>query len=437
MTNKNTNIKTISISILTTEPLFWTTCAPLFFEIILNNYQWKKNNTTYQFSLKKYSDSDICKGKLISNNIDVLLIPGGGIGDGHSISKGFTLSPRTRKWKKQIQKYIKNGGGCIGICGGASLITSLSTGESTKPTTFIERQYNKSSLEISETISYYKHLALPLFNLFQYKHPENIGTTAYVFSYKPGETTNGKQIYSGGIPIDYTINQNHPIFKDYNSKTIRMRWWGGQALIVPEKTDRTITTIATYPKQELHEQQNTQIHAWKYMGGISGLITGFTKALDFIKNNNLHLSEVPMLTYYFAGTWKPTNTFVKSDLANRPAITTEIYPNKNKGRITLCTSHPEYMIWYDGYIKENTDESFNCLATGFYQWKDVKPFTQPDDYQITHTWWLVRRLIAWTGKVPDSDLPPIEKQKLTSEQRKILKNNIYWNGTLYNQIKNI
>jgi hypothetical protein len=429
--------KTIKVAILEAEPLFWTTCATRFFKIILNNYQWKKNNTIYRFSTQNISDKDIIKNKLISTNIDVLVIPGGGIGDGLAISKGYKTSLKTRKWKKHIKTFIKQGGGCIGFCGGASLITPLSMGPERKPTTFVERQYNKSSLDISAITSYYKYLAFPLLYLFQKNHPEKIGTTAYVFSFEPGMTRDNQRIHSGGTPLDFIINKNHPIFMDYPDKILRIRWWGGQALLLPEKPDRDITILATYPSKELHEQKATKIHAWRYIGGIHGLIISFFKALIFIKNNALPLSETPMLTYYFAGNWEHTNTLITSDLANRAAITTEIYPNENKGRITLCTPHPEYMIWYNGQIQEKDDNNFNCLATGLYQWKDIDPFQKPYDIQITHTWWFVRRLIAWTGKIPDVDLPPIEQQLLRSKEKELLQKNIFWDGTPYNQIMNI
>ena len=123
MPTNTPSTKEIKIALLIAEPFFWKTNAPLFFKIILHNYTWTKKNNTYQFKLHEYSDKDIRNGKLITDNIDILVIPGGGIGDGHSISKGFKLLPTTKKWKKNIQQYIKNGGGCLGICGGTSLIT--------------------------------------------------------------------------------------------------------------------------------------------------------------------------------------------------------------------------------------------------------------------------------------------------------------------------
>jgi hypothetical protein len=436
-TNKIRKNQEIKVAILKAEPLFWKTCALRFFRIILDKYQWVKNSKKYIISTHFINDIDILKGELLSSHYDVLLIPGGGVGDGHSISKGFKLSIKTKKWKKQIQNFIKNGGGCIGFCGGASLITQLSMGEKRKPTTFVERQYNKSSLNISCVLSYYKYLAFPLFYPFQYNHPERIGTTAYVFSYEPGETKDGKRIHCGGVPLEFKINKNNPIFSDYPSNNLRIRWWGGQALIAQKKQDRHLKILATYPKTELHKNEFTKIHAWRYVGGISGLIKAFFKALKFIKKNKLKLIEFPMLTYYFAGDWIITNKLIKSDLANRPAITTEIYPNEKEGRITLCTAHPEYMIWYGGAIREQNNSNFHCLANGLYQWYDIEKINDTIIENITKTWWVVRRLVAWTGKVPDNELPPIEQQKLSKKDMIYLSKNIYWDGTLLNQMNNI
>jgi len=434
--NKKDN-KLVKVAILDAEPLFWKTCAKRFFSAILDNYKWTKNNTNYKISINFLSDGDIIEGKLKKPYYDVLLIPGGGIGDGHSISKGFKFSLKTRKWKRKIQEFIKEGGGCIGFCGGASLITSLTTGENRKPTTFVERQYNNSSLDISCIKTYYNHLAFPLFNLFQWKHPERIGTTAYVFSFEPGITKDGKRIHTGGVPIDFNVNNNNPIFSDYTNDNIRIRWWGGQALVIPKNPDREVKILLNYPKIDLYQNKSTKIHAWKYTGGIMGLTSAFLKALIYIKNNKLNLSELPMLTYYFAGNWELTDKIIKSDLANRPAITTEIYPNDNKGRITLCATHPEYMIWQNGIIKEKDYRKFNCLATGLYQWKNINKLSDPIDENITHTWWLVRRLVAWTAKVPDGDMPHIIKEKLSKKKMEILSKNIFWDGSLKNQMENI
>lgn len=433
----NKSSKTIKVAILEAEPLFWATCAKRFFSVILDDYQWTKNNTTYKITTTLLSDKDILKGELTTSNFDVLLIPGGGVGDGHSIMKGFNSSLKVRRWKAKILDFVEMGGGCVGFCGGTSLITPLSMGEHRKPTTFVERQYNKSSLGISCVTSYYKYLAFPLFYMFQWNHPEKIGTTAYVFSFEPGITQDGKRIHSGGVPIDFKINRNDPIFRDYPDDTLRIRWWGGPALLVPKNLDRELSIVAKYPEVDLYENDATRIHAWKYVGGVHGLLFAFFKALKFIKKHKLNLLEFPMLTYHFAGDWKLTDKIIESDLANRPAITTEIYPNEHKGRIILCTTHPEYMIWWDGQIKEKNEKKFHCLADGLYQWNNIGKLGKSIDENVTHTWWVVRRLIAWAAKTPDNDLPPIVKQKVSENDMSLLSKNIFWDGTLQNQIENI
>jgi hypothetical protein len=430
-------VKLIRVAILAEEPLFWETCALHFFPVILNEYEWTTHNITYRIHTSFIYDKDIRKGKLNTSNYDVLLIPGGGVGDGHSIMKGFTFLPSVKKWKKKIQDFVKAGGGCIGFCGGASLITNLSTGSDRSPTTFVERSYNKSSLGVSCVTSYYKHLAFPLLYPFQRAHPENVGTTAYVFSFAPTKTEDGRFLHTGGVPIDFHLSKDHPLFLDFPHETERIRWWGGQALIVPENPGREITILARYPNKELHENKATQIHAWTYTGGIHGLLFALCKAFRYIKAEHISLRNLLMCTYYFAGTWRLTDKFIESGLAGRPSMTAELYPNENKGRIILCTAHPEYMVWLDGHIEEHPKQRFICLADGLYRWKQIGPLSESLDDEMTHTWWIVRRFIAWVGKVPDNHLPPIEKQKISGEAKKILSKNIYWDGSLLNVMENI
>jgi hypothetical protein len=109
-----------------------------------------------------------------------------------------------------------------------------------KPRTFLERQYNKSSLKVSCVSSYYRTFAFPLFYPFQKKHPENIGAAAYVFSFAPGETIDGVRVHTGGAPLDFKLNIDHPIFSDFPYDSDRIRWWGGPALLVPETPDREL-----------------------------------------------------------------------------------------------------------------------------------------------------------------------------------------------------
>jgi len=433
--DESKNIQLIRVAILAEEPIGWGS-GKHFFPMILNNYTWTISNKTHKFIVKYIFDKDILMGRLNKSEFDVLLVPGGGVGDGQSIMKGFNFSSKVRKWKKNISKFIQEGGGYVGICGGTALLTDLKTQEK-KPRTFLEKQYNKSSLEVSCVSSYYRTYAFPLFYLFQKNYPEKIGAAAYVFSFAPGETVDGLRIHAGGVPLDFQISKDHPIFSGFTGDTQRIRWWGGPGLVVPENPDRNVKILARYPVKDLSEDKSIQIHAWKYVGGIHGLLFAFFKALKFIKKENDYLKNVFLYTYYFAGNWKLTDKIIKLDYSNKPSITAEIYPNENEGRILLCTSHPEYMIWWDGHIVEMENTGFTCLGTGLHKWQEIAPLSKTAKKELTYTWWIVRRFVAWAAKVSDEHLPPINMEEIADKDLSILSENIYWDGSLINQMKNI
>ena len=433
---KETEVKNIRVAILAEESLGWGS-GKHYFPVILDGYTWTSGGTSYKFSTNYMFDKDILNGKLNVSEYDVLLVPGGGVGDGEAITKGFNNSRKVRKWKKHICKFIKDGGGCVGICGGTALITGLIKEPGTTPTTFFERQYDKSSLGISCVTSYYKDLALPLFNLSQRKHPEKIGAMGYIFSFAPGETTDGARIHTGGVPIDFQIRKDNPIFSDFSKETLRIRWWGGPALIVPENPDREVTILLRYPVEEMSENKSTRIYAWRYMGGIRGIISGIFRAFKMVKNENDSLKNVPMYAFYLAGDWKQSDKLIELNYSNKPCMTAEIYPNENKGRILLCAAHPEYMIWWNGQIEEIDDSGFNCIGEGFHRWNNIDSLSKTVEDEFTYTWWVVRRITAWAAKVPDNHLPLISKGKITEDAKLILSENIFWDSSLIDQMKNI
>ena len=426
--------KIIRVAILAEEPLGWGS-GKHYFPMILN-YSWEKENIVYCFSSSYIYDKDILKGRLTTKDFDVLLVPGGGVGDGESIAKGFSHIPRVKKWKKMIASFIKDGGGYVGICGGTAMFTELET-KNKKPTTFLEKLYDKSAIGISQVKSYYKEIAFPLFYPFQYTHPETIGATAYIFSFAPGKTKDDTCIHTGGVPIDFEVNTDHPIFTGVDTKKVRIRWWGGPGLMPPEHHSNDVSVLAWYPDDALTDKTKTSIMAWRYKGRILGLFKGIWKAGRLIKETGEPFKHFLLYTYYLVGPWEKTDHRIDMDLAKKASITAETYPNENKARILLCTSHPEYMIWWDGEIKEEPVHKYHTMGEGFHRWHDIKPLSKTLSDEFTATWWLVRRFVAWTAKIPDKHLPPIEKGIMNEDVQKILSENIFWDGTIVNQMKNI
>jgi glutamine amidotransferase-like uncharacterized protein len=424
----------LRIAILAEEPLGWGS-GKHFFPIILQDYTWKTQNKIYTITTQYIYDTDIVSGRLNTAEFDVLLVPGGGVGDGQAVMKGFPFSRKINRWKKNISAFIQDGGGYVGICGGAALMTSLKT-EEEKPHSFLERLYNKSSLGVSCVSSYYTSIAFAFFYPFQKNHPEKIGAMAYVFSFAPGETVDGARVHTGGAPIDYQLCKNHPIFSDRPQDTQRIRWWGGPAFIVPQNPNRDVQVLARYPKQDISDNSSLRIHAWRYVGGLNGIFKGFLKAAAYIKKEKDSLKNLLLYTYYMLGDWQLTEKVIKLDYANKPAITAEEYPNEKKGRILLCSSHPEYMVWWNGHIIPVEEKKGTCLGLGLHQWKEIASFSKDASTELTHTWWMVRRFVAWAAKVPDDELPPVEKENVGKEESLLLKN-VFWDGSARNQMENI
>jgi hypothetical protein len=427
-------IKHIKVAILAEEPLGWSS-GKHYFPIILDNYTWKKKNITYKFTTTYLFDKDIVQGNLNVTHYDVLLVPGGGVGDAHAVMKGFTQLKKVRRWKNNISHFIKNGGGYVGICGGASLITELTTGPGRKPTTFLERQFNKSALDVSCVTSYYNYLAIPLFYPFQKKHPENVGASGFVFSFAPGHTLDGTSLYTGGVPVDFTLHNKQAIFSDVRDNKLRIRWWGGPAFQVPLNPDREVKVIARYPVNDFSQQPNTRIKSWIYVGGLHGLFLAFLKACRLIKKEQGNFKYILLYTYFLAGDWMSSDKYINLDFSNKPSMTMEIYPNKHQGRILLCAAHPQYLIWHGGRISENEGVGFHCLANGLHYWNEIAPLSDTGD-ELMNNWWLVRRMVAWAAKVPDHHMPPREKDQFNEKTKMLFKQNMC-SSTLLSQMKNI
>ena len=56
---------------------------------------------------------------------------------------------------------------------------------------------------------------------------------------------------------------------------------------------------------------------------------------------------------------------------------------------------------------------------------------------MTYNWWILRRLVAWIGKVPNTDLPPQELGEITEKMKEMILQPIFWDGSLIHQLKSI
>jgi hypothetical protein len=252
---------------------------------------------------------------------------------------------------------------------------------------------------------------IPVISRF-FGKPERVGQGAYY-------------IYNGwGLPLDVDINRDNPIFDDFLEDKRRIYWCAGPALAIPEETDHNITALAYYPELEISDNVSTQLHAWRYTGGILGIIKGFLKTILYGRSRSKRLIVPPALC--LATDWKKTDKIIQTHLANKPFMTMETYPNENEARVILCGGHPESYVWWGGYIKDMEDTNYNNFLSGFYYWVDRTPWDETVEDELSYNWWIVRRHVAWVSKkVPNNDLPPVYGCSQVSDVRPYNQSSIF------------
>jgi hypothetical protein len=425
----NADVKEVKVAILADEQLGWASGKELYIRI-LNNYQWTVGDKKYKFVTTEIYDEDILRGELTTKNYDVLLMPGAGVGDGESLVKGFfSPLPRVKKWKENIDNFVKSGGGYSGYCGGTMLATRLYK----DPGSFAGRVYDRGSLGFSEVKMYMGEESFGV---------RNVGAGMYICSNhtplnldKP-ENINKWELQQSGIPLDMQMINKHPIFDDYLKDECSIKWHGGPALIIPDDCQRNITVLAKYPEWEISENSSTRLHEWKYIGGPIDIIKGFFKAREIFKEYGKPLPPGAFATIAYSYDWEKTDKIVELNYSNKAGIVAEIYPNENHGRIVLNGLHPQFPIWFGGHIVEAEDTDKNSLLEGLFKWVDRVPWADTPEDELTYTWWIVRRSVAWAAKVPDNDLPPIYgpsqvcdfEQNMTTSEFKVYGNSEIANG---------
>ncbi|MEA2054295.1 MAG: BPL-N domain-containing protein [Candidatus Thermoplasmatota archaeon] len=94
-------------------------------------YSWENNGTKYEIIPVIIGRNDVIgKGKnaLTNENFDVFIVPG--------ISSPY-FDAYDLRWRKSVKEFVENGGGYIGICGGANL-ASMGFQEKLSPNTVLD-----------------------------------------------------------------------------------------------------------------------------------------------------------------------------------------------------------------------------------------------------------------------------------------------------------
>ena len=103
--------KNIRVALLYEQPLgsFIGTAKKVFPKIFQT--PWTVGNISYKFIVTTIYDEDILNGMLTVDNFDVFVCPGGDVGDGESMVKGFYRFEKVKIWRENIAQFVKDGGG--------------------------------------------------------------------------------------------------------------------------------------------------------------------------------------------------------------------------------------------------------------------------------------------------------------------------------------
>ena len=114
-----------------------------YIEDILN-YTWATNNFTYQFHVTTLSTDAVADIEnsgnitLTNENFDVFIIG--------ASADSYLVDGQDATWKNNVQQFVENGGGYLGICGGAN---AASQGFE-NPQNWFHRRVNKGILGLAD-----------------------------------------------------------------------------------------------------------------------------------------------------------------------------------------------------------------------------------------------------------------------------------------------
>ena len=317
----------------------------LFYDIF--NYTWNLENRSYSFEVTVVMRDDVLGEGNISltpENFDLLLI-------GASAS-AYLLDGINPEWKKNVQQFVADGGGYVGICGGANA-GSLGFEH---PTTIFQKRVNRGVLGLANV---YIHDYLP----GEWQYLLKFGFDAFSWG-----NDNGTRPYYISVNTSVEKHDECAIFSPYNMMYRLITYAGGAGMYDADSTDPMhgpLIPLLIYNEEPM-----------------------YTKPLHY---------------------WAPTMNGWKI-VGN---VTTHLYQNYagiattygESGRVVLYGPHPEYRVVANGSVKEYLGHGIpNFIGPVKRYVFNYFGELLPHDYN----WWIVRRSAAWVAHIPDEDLPPME-----------------------------
>lgn len=194
-------------------------------------YGWSVGDTHYQFNISEISMAEAMgygKNALNTDNYDVFVI---------GASARQYIHGMDDRWKNNVRKFVADGGGYVGVCGGAN---EASQGM-VNPSNLIDRIIDAGVLGIANV----------------YVNDDQDQEWQYLYKSAGLE---------GGVPIACNIT-DHPILNVCPDNPRIIRYEGGPGMYIADSNDPLlgeVTPLAIYA-EELSDR--APIHQWKKVGG--------------------------------------------------------------------------------------------------------------------------------------------------------------------------
>ena len=189
------------------------------------NYSWMEGGTKYVINTDIVNKNEVKSGKLSS--YDVFIVPG---------SARPYMDVLDEKWREEVRKFVFNGGGYVGICGGANIASMGFDGG-------INGLMNPFLLKIANV----------------YVNDEQAEEWQYLWKSNWDE---------GGVPVGiFIIPSDNPIFHGFYGEKRSIRYWGGPGMYEADVEDEKMGNIIPLAIYDEEIMDVAPLHYWKWRNG--------------------------------------------------------------------------------------------------------------------------------------------------------------------------
>ncbi len=211
-------------------------------------YGWYVNGRQYKFNITEIGKREVMGEALNNENFDVFIVG--------ASAKSYLLDSFNDIWRENVRNFVANGGGYIGICGGANL---ASMGYE-NPKSAFQRYINRGVLGMANI----------------YINDDFDGEWQYLL--KVGFLNN-----SGQICIRVRVADENEIFRGFEKNVFNISYGGGPSFYLAGGNEK-IKPLLIYDEELMHTKPIhywiPSLHGWKIWKNVTTDIEGQWAAVE-------------------------------------------------------------------------------------------------------------------------------------------------------------